>query len=492
MKHLSYRTRLLLLLLGLAILTNVVSVGGLYLRARSDLFGQINATALSVASTLASQVDPADFSAINSREDESGEAYARTVSLFRSVRDSNRRDDVYVKYVYSFRPAPGEGAVYVVDAEESAQDRSRVGDPYLFEEMEKYPPDFEKPQVLPVLVRDQYGTWLSATAPVFDGSGKSVGAVGVDISAEKVEAGLRGILLGGLASLAISLAIATAVAFVASKRVTQPLALIANAAKAIGEGDLKTSVDVHRGDEFGHVAQAMNDMVEGLRQRDNLKATLVRYVSSEVAEEILASGELPHLDSERRKVTVLFADIRGFTTFSESMEPEELVLMLNEYFDRMIDAVFRNKGYLNKFIGDGLMAMFGAPVDDLRQEEHAVQAALDMCAEVERLQETFRSHGAEELRVAIGINTGMAVVGNIGSERKMEYTAIGDAVNTASRLEATAKSLDLPIAVSEYTYVSVRNRFHFRKVGELELKGKVDKVGAYTVESTPAAEADSA
>jgi adenylate cyclase len=468
--------------MGLALVTNVVAVSGLYLRARADLFDQINATALSIASTLAGQVDADAHDKIATSADEGGPEYKRLVSLFRAARDSNRRDDVYVKYVYSFRRAEGgKGFEYVIDAEEKGQSRSGIGDPYIFEQMDKYPPDFEKPQVLPVLVKDQYGTWLSATSPIFDEAGRSVGAVGVDIRATDVEHDLRGILIGGGVSLAVSLVLAAVLAFYMSGRVTRRLAKVADAARAVGSGDLAISLDTTGSDEFAQVSQAMNQMVEGLRQRDNLKQTLVRYVSKEVADEILASGELPHLEAARRKVTVVFADIRGFTALSEGTEPEQVVLALNSYFDRMIDAVFRNKGYLNKFIGDGLMAVFGAPVEDPHQEQHAVQAALDMYAEVEKLQDSFRTLGAQGLRVAIGVNTGMAVVGNIGSEQKMEYTAIGDAVNTASRLEAAAKSGDLPIVVSEYTYVAVRNLFEFERIGEVELKGKADKVAAYTV-----------
>lgn len=477
-----YRTRLLLALLGLALITNLVSTGVLYYKARQDLFAQMNSTALSIASSVAARTDAAVHESVTGRADESRPEYRSLVQSFRAVRDSNRRDDTYVKYLYSFRrTSDGTGLEYVIDAEEEGEDRSRPGDPYIFDEMDKYPPDFEKPQVLPVLVKDQYGTWLSATAPILDSSGRSVGAVGVDISAADVVGRLRGILLGGAISLVASLGLAAALAYFIAGRVTRPLDDVASAARLIGGGDLTIHLETDRNDEFGDLALAMNDMVLGLRQRNNLKSTLVRYVSKEVADEILASGNLPNLVSERRKVTILFADIRGFTTLAESMEPEELVMLLNRYFDRMIDVVFRHGGYLNKFIGDGLMVMFGAPVDDIRQEEHAVRAALDMCAEVEQLQEEYARASGAALKVAIGVNTGMAIVGNIGSEQKMEYTAIGDAVNTASRLESTAKELDLPVVVSEYTYVAVRNLFSFQRIGEVQLKGKSDLVAAFTV-----------
>jgi adenylate cyclase len=244
----------------------------------------------------------------------------------------------------------------------------------------------------------------------------------------------------------------------------------------VGQGQLKTQVEWKGNDEFSQLANVINEMVVGLRQRENLKHTLVRYVSREVADEILASGKMAELKSERRKITVLFADVRGFTSLSESLSPEEVVSLLNEYFDKMIDAIFRYKGTLNKFLGDGFMAIFGAPADDHYQEEHAICAALEMQESVRELREKFQRYHVMNFHIGIGINTGVAVVGNIGCNQRMEYTAIGDTVNTASRLESKTKELKVDTLVSEYTYVAVRNRFRFKKgryaAGEGE--GRVD------------------
>jgi adenylate cyclase len=178
----------------------------------------------------------------------------------------------------------------------------------------------------------------------------------------------------------------------------------------------------------------------------------------------------------------LFADVRGFTSLSENMSPEEVVSLLNEYFDKMIDAIFRYKGTLNKFLGDGFMAIFGAPADDPFQEEHAIYAALEMQNGVRELREKFERYHVKDFRIGIGINTGVAVVGNIGCEQRMEYTAVGDTVNTASRLESKTKELNVDTLVSEYTYVAVRNRFRFRKGDLLHVKGKAESIQVFSVE----------
>ncbi len=161
--------------------------------------------------------------------------------------------------------------------------------------------------------------------------------------------------------------------------------------------------------------------------------------------------------------------------------------MLNDYFEKMIDAVFKNFGHLNKFMGDGLMALCGALRDDEFQEEHAVQAALDMRDALRKLQEKWsrsESRAREalaSLRIEIGINTGLAIVGNIGSKQRMEFTAIGDVINLAARLERATPERAVDILASEYSYVATRSRFPFERAGEISLKGKSESVRTYTI-----------
>ena len=149
----------------------------------------------------------------------------------------------------------------------------------------------------------------------------------------------------------------------------------------------------------------------------------------------------------------------------------------------MIDAIFRYKGTLNKFLGDGFMAMFGARADDLYQEEHAISGRVGHAEERStNMREKFQRYGVKDFRIGIGINTGLAVVGNIGCNQRMEYTAIGDTVNTASRLEAKTKELNVDTLVSEYTHVAVRNRFRFTKGDLLQVKGKAESIQVFSVD----------
>lgn len=478
----TYRTKILSGFVGLAVISNGALLAMVYGQARQSLVGQMRTSVLSIAHTTAAHIDVDRYREIRGRADEESPAYKDLERYLRAAREANRRQDLTVKYIYVIAQNPDNpnAAHFVVDAEEEGENKSHYGEAYKAEDAPRL--DFQAAQVPQDFVHDQWGTWLTALVPVRDRSGTSIALLGVDVDARDVVRRLRLLLWSGLAAMLCSICLAVGLAVVASRRVTRPLTAVCDAAHAIGQGHLDTHVDVKSQDEFATLAAAINDMVVGLRQRDNLKHTLVRYVSREVADEILASGRMAELKSERRKITVLFADVRGFTTLSEGMSPEEIVSWLNEYFEKMIDAIFRQRGTLNKFLGDGLMAMFGAPADDPYQEEHAIRAALEMQQSVQELGRRLQQRQGVDFRIGIGINTGVAVVGNIGSNQRMEYTAIGDTVNIASRLEAKTKELMVDILVSDYTYVAVRNTFRFTKGDLLHVKGKVDPIQVFSVE----------
>jgi adenylate cyclase len=221
------------------------------------------------------------------------------------------------------------------------------------------------------------------------------------------------------------------------------------------------------------------------REKRKMKRLFGQYVSKDVYEQLVANPELARLGGQRRQMTVLFSDIRGFTTVSESGQPEEIVAILNEYFTRMVEIVFAHKGTLDKFVGDMVMALFGAPLDDARHAQHAVDAALEMIRELNRLNEKWAAEGRPALDIGIGISTGPMIAGNIGSEAIMSYTVIGDAVNLGARLESLNKQYGTRIIISEATRDALPDRYVFRPLGDVVVKGKTKPVAIYEVKENP-------
>src|SRR4026208_995053 len=198
-----------------------------------------------------------------------------------------------------------------------------------------------------------------------------------------------------------------------------------------------------------------------------MKKLFGQYVSKDVCDQLMANPGLARLGGNRRDMTGLFSDIRGFTTLTERGRPEEIVGMLNEYFTRMVEIVFRHHGTVDKFVGDMVMALFGAPLDDPNHADHAVEAALEMLDALHELNARWYAGGRSELDIGTGINTGPMIAGNIGSEAIMSYTVIGDAVNLGSRLESLNKEYGTRIIISQTTLDRLGNRYRVRPLGDV-------------------------
>jgi len=220
-------------------------------------------------------------------------------------------------------------------------------------------------------------------------------------------------------------------------------------------------------------------VLEDISQEKRMKSTLYRYMTPGVAERVMALGDDVMMKGERKDVTVLFSDIRGYTTLTENMEADKVVEMLNAYFETMVESVFHFEGTLDKFIGDALMAVFGAPLPLQNHAWAAVQSALDMRQRLFRFNYDRRNESQPEIRIGIGISSGAVVSGNIGSQRKMEYTVIGDGVNLSSRLEGVTKEYGCDIVLSEHTYEFCKDKIWVRELDRTQVKGKREAVNLY-------------
>jgi adenylate cyclase len=286
--------------------------------------------------------------------------------------------------------------------------------------------------------------------------------------------GVALVLLGGLL-----------VAHQVSRSIQQPLQTLGDFALRVGSGDLTGRVALGGRDVAGRLAASLNQMAAGLQERDHVKEVFGRYVATQVSARIL-NGQVD-LGGESRGVTILFSDIRNFTTMAEQMAPAQVVTFLNEYFSEMVDAVFEQNGMLDKFLGDGLMAVFGAFGDTPDHPRRAVLAALRMKALLAKINGERAMTGKPPIAIGIGIHSDDVIVGNIGSRKRLEFTVIGDGVNVSSRLQTLNKQFGTTILVSETTFAALNDEFECRPMPDTPLRGKSRELRFYEVVSVKVA-----
>ncbi len=257
------------------------------------------------------------------------------------------------------------------------------------------------------------------------------------------------------------------------KSIQQPLDVLGDKMRRLAEGDFAIQTSVFFDDEIGRLKLNFNRMVDQLKEREELKDTFGKYVSIEIARHLIENRKVS-LGGENIAATVLFSDIRNFTTMSEQMSPEEVVSMLNSYFSYITEPVMENHGVINKFIGDAVMAIFTPHLGSDNHVEDAINAALGMRQRLAELNASGRLK--MPVRFGVGLNTGNLVAGNIGTEKRFEYTVIGDTVNVASRMESLSKSFDHDIILSQATVDQIPSGFAARlqleKTDPVQIKGK--------------------
>jgi len=314
----------------------------------------------------------------------------------------------------------------------------------------------------------------------------------------------RNIAIQTIITLCAAIAAAVALLLFITGRLTKPLGKIVQAMNGVIEtADLSSRVEVEYRDETGVLAQSFNMMTEELdkaygqikryafdavlagKKEERIRQIFQKYVPQNVIERFFASPE-KMLVGENRKLAILFSDIRSFTTISEGMAPDDLVNSLNRYFSGQVDIIYNRKGIVDKYIGDAIMAFWGAPEKHDDDALQSVLSGLEMMDSVEKFNISQRKIGKCEFHIGIGINFGEVTVGNIGSERKMDYTVIGDAVNLASRMEGLTKAYHSEILISENVFEELRRTsptagFTYRLLDTVAVKGKTQGVKIFTI-----------
>lgn len=327
-------------------------------------------------------------------------------------------------------------------------------------------------------IKDESGEWISGLAPVLGSDGSVVWVLEIYSDAARYDIIMKDHRERILKiELIVSIFVLALILFI-SRILTQPIKKLVSGTFQVKNGNYNYSIKISTKDEIEDLGTSFNDMTKGLAERELIKDTFGKYVSKDVAEKIL-KNEIK-IEGESVNTTVLFQDIRGFTTLSESMSPEKLVAFLNRFFNSMSPIIINNGGIIDKYIGDAIMAHFGTIKKYGDDEYRAVKAAIEISSALSSVNQNQIKLGEAPVDIGIGIHTGNVIAGNIGSKERMEYSVIGDTVNTASRLEGITKLFGSKVIISETTYEKVKDKIQYiRTLGAVVLKGKTKPIKIY-------------
>ena len=478
----TYRTQFFLVLVLLGLVCTGLFATASYRVCDLLLRREVHRKVHSVASTAVLLLDPATVAQLAATGESAKAAHDQVLKTLLAVRTANRRVDIRTDRLWILLPDPTDPrrVMYAIDTGTDTSPPYPAGEAYQIDGQPVLT-GLQGIHLRDSEVSNFQVSYDTGFAPIYDRSGKLVGELGVKLGwAPNTQLG--NVWRFMLPPVVATLLVATVMAVLLARGVTRNLQRLRAAVDAIGKGELDTSLEPGGAVEFADLARAVNEMTTGLRERKTIREAFSGYLSPEVLDMIVRAGKRPELKGERKEISVLFADLRNFTQLSEVTRPEEVVTLLSTIFEKMVAVVHHNDGRVDKFLGDGLMATFGAPVDDSNHREHAILTAMEIQEELQQLCLQWRAEGRRnDLKMGIGIHSGSAVVGNIGSQVHMEYTAIGDTVNLASRLQDATKDVGCDILVSEATYRSVQARFGFKSIGGIQVKGRSQPVQVYGV-----------
>lgn len=321
--------------------------------------------------------------------------------------------------------------------------------------------------------------YLSFFSPFEDTEGEDIGDYVIFRSVDQALAPQRALQKTIILIGALGVVFAFGLVLFIAHRITEPLNSLIKGVQELGQGNLTYQVPVKTRDELGVLATSFNEMMHGLEEKERVTNILGKYISPEVAKKVLENKDGVALKGEKRECAVMFTDIRGFTALSENEPPEKIVADLNEYFTLMVDVVIKYEGTLDKFIGDAIMAVWGAPVPFEDKELRSVKAGLEMQAVLAQFNKDRISKNLIPLTMGVGINTGIVVSGNLGSDKRSDYTVIGDEVNLASRLCSVAKPGQ--VLISDFTYRKLKGLVEVKTLEPVTLKGFSVPVNVYEV-----------
>lgn len=483
-----FHYRLTLLYGGAVILTLALLVYVFYsLWTRSEI-ESLQARLLTLSSSLAHSIDADRVATYDLKATELTEFHQEIYRQFKAMAER----DPQIDSIYILRPSTVPTDLYFFVDYAKGEMVGQPGEYYSAVDTPVLLRGFAASTVENEPYRDEFGYTLSAYSPLVTTQGKPIGLVGVDVKAELLNQAEHRILAASAIIFLISFVVIALVSWVVSRSIREPLGRLIYGTGAVAQGNLDVRMRMQRVDEFGLLGKHFDKMADELKEREMLRDLFGRYLSEDVARSVLSQDQKIDLGGEEVVVTVLFCDLKNYTTISERLSPLQMVSMLNEYLGVMNSIIDQHKGCVIEFLGDGILAVFGAPQAYSDHAEKAARCALAMREGLESLNRQWQSDGLAQrweevvegnIEFRIGLHTGLVVAGNLGSKTRMKYAVIGDTVNVAARLEQLNKNFDSTVLMSDEVKSRLPNELASRatRQGEVPVKGRSQSVVVYSI-----------
>lgn len=423
-----------------------------------------------LAVALASAIDGEVVDAWSSQADSQRDDYQQ---IRRNLREGWKAAEVSWVGIYG---RSDDRAFYLLDS--SDKDPLAYRFPY-FDMSPQMERAFDGEPSFAVGVKDEWGRWDCAYAPVKAGSGHVVGVLSVEVDSAWREAFTKRKMRQVIWRAVAASAVAFLVALLLARTLVRRIETLAQAARRVARGEFDQHVEMRTHDEVGDLAQAFNQMVKAVRERNLMRDAFGRYVSPELAQQLLADPTALKPGGQERRLTVLMSDLRGFSALSRRLSPARMVPLLNAYLERMGEVIDAHNGSVNEYFGDGILALFGAHGESPDDALRAVRCAVAMQRALEDFNEELERKGLSRLEMGIGLNTGTVIVGNIGSSHHAKWGVVGDAVNMAARVETFTVGGE--VLLTEETLAEAGELVVTRGPIEVRVKGALDALKLHAV-----------
>ncbi len=463
--RISLRISMTASLIGAVLITSFLLGGIVYTIWRQYLRADLATRMHDLVATSVLMVDPAVHGRLRSAQDMQTAGYQVQRAKLKKVRQGSPD----IRFLYTFRwSAEQNKPVFVLDTGTPGVDFSPLGEVY-----DTMTPTLAASFTPPYQVRvadafytDQYGTWLSSYAPIIAPDGSLEGVLGLDMDASRIIRMENQLLLLVLGLTLGIIALMGALSFALARQIAKPLQALCKDMGQIQQLKLETPVNVRSNiSEVLQMYQALENMKMGLR-------SFRKYVPSDLVSQLIGLQKEAVLGTNKQQLTIFFCDLENFTAASEALSSEDLSLLLSSYFEKISSILQSHGATIDKFIGDAVMAFWNAPLPEPDHPYRAAKASLEILQAMEQLRADWHARGLPALSMRIGLNTGPVLVGNVGHNDRFSYTALGDAVNVASRLESLNKHYGTRVLVSQTTLSCIEGRIAYRVVDCVAVKGK--------------------